>query len=35
MTIPQPILRSLGWKVGDIVEVGVDDSSMIVKKKSN
>ena len=32
MTVPQPILKALDWKEGDIVNVGVSNGSMIVKK---
>ena len=32
MTVPVPVLQALGWKDGDILEVGLTDSSMIVKK---
>ncbi len=32
MTIPMHLLRALNWKAGDIVEVGVENGSMIVTK---
>lgn len=32
MTVPVPVLQALGWEEGDILEVGVTDNSMIVKK---
>jgi AbrB family looped-hinge helix DNA binding protein len=32
MTIPKLVSESLNWKEGDILEAGVTDSSMIVKK---
>ena len=33
MTIPEHLLKGLNWKEGDIVEVGVDNGSMIVTKR--
>jgi len=32
MTIPKPVLQTLGWKEGDVLEVGVTNNSMIVRK---
>ena len=32
MTIPMPVLKTLNWKEGDTVEVGLSNNSMIVKK---
>ena len=32
MTIPKPVLETLGWKEGDMLEIGITDSSMLVKK---
>jgi len=34
MTIPKPVLNALGWKEGDMLEIGITDSSMVVKKTS-
>ena len=33
--IPLPVLKSLGWKEGDEVEIGIDDSGKIFLKKAN
>ena len=32
MTIPKPVLDALEWKDGDIVEVGIEEETMIVKR---
>ena len=32
MTVPKPVIEELGWKEGDLLEVGITDDSMIVKK---
>ena len=32
MTIPKPVAQALELKEGDTVDVGITDSSMIVKK---
>lgn len=32
VTVPKDVLRALQWKAGDVVHVGVDDSTMTVKK---
>ena len=32
MTIPKPVLEALEWNDGDMVEVGIEDSRMIVEK---
>ena len=34
MTIPVDVARALDFKDGDYVEIGITDSSMIVKKAS-
>lgn len=33
--LPLPLLKQLGWKEGDDVEVGVDDNGKIYLKKAN
>jgi len=35
MTIPKPVIQALGWKEGDLLEVGITDDSMIVRKAKN
>jgi antitoxin component of MazEF toxin-antitoxin module len=32
MTVPLPVLKTLNWKEGDTVEVGLSNNSMVVKK---
>jgi putative addiction module antidote len=32
ITVPKEVLKSLSWKAGDMLEVGLTDHSMIVKK---
>lgn len=32
ITIPKDVLRALNWKEGDKLEIGLNDSVMIVKK---
>jgi len=32
MTIPKEVARALNWKSGDILEIGLDNSHMTVKK---
>lgn len=32
--IPMPLLKKLGWKEGDDVEISVDDSGKLFLKKS-
>ena len=32
MTIPKPVLDALGWNEGDLLDVGITNGSMIVKK---
>ena len=32
ITVPKDVLRALAWKVGDMLEIGLNDSVMIVKK---
>jgi len=32
MTIPKEVARTLNWKAGDILEIGLDNSHMTVKK---
>jgi len=32
--IPLPVLTSLGWKDGDDIEIGIDDTGKIFLKKS-
>jgi antitoxin component of MazEF toxin-antitoxin module len=34
MTIPKLVIRALKWEVGDTVEIGVEDDTMIVKKSA-
>jgi bifunctional DNA-binding transcriptional regulator/antitoxin component of YhaV-PrlF toxin-antitoxin module len=31
--MPKHVVESLKWKGGDMLEIGLDDSRMIVKKK--
>jgi len=33
ITVPKDVLRALSWKEGDMLEVGLTDSTMTVKKK--
>ena len=33
--IPIPVLKSLGWKEGDEVEIGVDEKGELILKKAN
>ena len=33
--IPIPVLKSLGWKEGDDVEIGVDEKGNLFLKKAN
>lgn len=33
--IPIPVLKSLGWKEGDDVEIGVDENGNLFLKKAN
>ena len=33
--IPIPLLKELGWKEGDEVEIGVDDAGKLYLKKAN
>jgi hypothetical protein len=34
LPIPEPLLRSLGWKEGDEIEIGINqDGSMFLKRK--
>lgn len=34
LPIPEPVLKSLGWKEGDDVEIGLnEDGSIFLKKK--
>jgi len=35
MTVPKPVIEELGWKEGDLLEVGITDDSMIVRKAKN
>jgi putative addiction module antidote len=32
ITVPKEVLKTLNWKAGDMLEVGLTDHSMIVKK---
>lgn len=32
ITVPKDVLRALNWKEGDMLEIGLNDSVMIVKK---
>jgi len=32
MTVPKPVLETLGWKHGDTLEVGITDKAMMVKR---
>lgn len=32
ITVPKDVLRALNWKEGDMLEIGLSDSVMIVKK---
>lgn len=32
ITVPKDALRALNWKEGDILEIGLDNHHMIVKK---
>lgn len=34
LPIPEPLLRSLGWKEGDEIEIGINqDGSLFLKRK--
>jgi len=33
--LPMPLLKRLGWKEGDNVEIGIDDTGKLFLKKSN
>jgi hypothetical protein len=33
--LPIPLLKQLGWKEGDDVEIGIDDSGQIFLKKAS
>ena len=33
--LPMPLLKQLGWKEGDSVEIGIDDTGKLFLKKSN
>jgi AbrB family looped-hinge helix DNA binding protein len=32
ITVPKEILRTLGWKIGDQVELYVDDHRIVIEK---
>ena len=32
ITVPKDVLRALNWKEGDKLEIGLNDSVMVVKK---
>jgi bifunctional DNA-binding transcriptional regulator/antitoxin component of YhaV-PrlF toxin-antitoxin module len=34
MTIPRPALWALGWEEGDMLEIDVEEDTMIVKKST-
>ena len=34
ITIPKDVARTLGWKEGDILQIGVVDETMTAKKAS-
>ena len=33
--LPMPLLKQLGWKEGDNVEIGMDNTGKLFLKKSN
>lgn len=33
--IPIPVLKKMGWKDGDVVDVGVDEHGKLFLKKAN
>jgi antitoxin component of MazEF toxin-antitoxin module len=35
MTVPVEVLRALKWSPGDIVQIGIDDSTTMSVKKKN